>query len=41
MSVDDPNNPGDKVTMPKEVFDEFYRSLTLKKRTSCDDNVHV
>ena len=41
MSVDDPNNPGDKVTMPKEVFDEFYRSLTLKKRISCDDNVHV
>ncbi len=41
MSVDDPNNPGDKVTMPKEIFDEFYRSLTLKKRISCDDNVHV
>ena len=41
MTVDDPNNPGDKVTMPKEVFDEFYRSLTLKKRISCDENVHV
>ena len=41
MSVDDPNNPGNKVTMPKEVFDEFYRSLTLKKRGGLDENVHV
>ena len=32
MSVEDPNNPGNKVLMPKEVFDEFYRSLSLKKR---------
>ncbi len=38
MSVDDPNNPGDKVTMPKEVFDEFYRSLTLKKHIEPDEN---
>ncbi len=41
MSVDDPNNPGNKVTMPKEVFDEFYRSLTLKKDGGFDENVHV
>ena len=32
MSVEDPNNPGNKVLMPREVFDEFYRSLSLKKR---------
>ena len=31
MSVEDPNNPGNKVLMPREVFDEFYRSLSLKK----------
>ena len=31
MSVEDPNNPGNKVLMPKEVMDEFYRSLSLKK----------
>ena len=31
MSVEDPNNPGNKVLMPREVFDEFYRSLCLKK----------
>ena len=31
MSVEDPNNPGNKVLMPKEVFEEFYNSLTLKK----------
>ena len=31
MSVEDPNNPGSKVLMPKEVFEEFYNSLTLKK----------
>ncbi len=31
MTVEDPSNPGNKVVMPKEVFDEFYRSLSLKK----------
>ncbi len=31
MTVEDPNNPGNKVLMPKEVMDEFYRSLSLKK----------
>ena len=31
MSVEDPNNPGSKVLMPKEVFEEFYNSLTVKK----------
>ncbi len=31
MTVEDPRNPGNKVVMPKEVFDEFYRSLSLKK----------
>ena len=31
MSVEDPNNPGNKVLMPKEVFEEFYNSLNLKK----------
>ena len=31
MSVEDPNNPGSKVLMPKEVFEEFYNSLTLKR----------
>ncbi len=41
MTVDDPNSPGNKVTMPKEVFDEFYRSLTLKKRLNQDGNVQV
>ena len=34
LSVEDPNNPGNKVLMPREVFDEFYRSLSLKKRES-------
>ena len=34
MSVEDPNNPGNKVLMPRDVFDEFYRSLSLKKRES-------
>ena len=34
MSVEDPNNPGNKVLMPREVFDEFYRSLSLKKGDS-------
>ena len=32
MSVEDPNNPENKILMPREVFDEFYRSLSLKKR---------
>ena len=31
MSVEDPNNPGSKVLMPKEVFEELYNSLTLKR----------
>ena len=31
MSVEDPNNPGSKVLMPKEVFEEFYNSLRLKE----------
>ena len=31
MTVEDPSNPGSKVLMPKEVFDEFYRSLTIKR----------
>ena len=31
MSVEDPNNPGSKVLMPKEIFEEFYNSLTVKK----------
>ena len=31
MTIEDPNNPGNKVIMPKEVFDELYRSLSLKK----------
>ncbi len=31
MTVEDPSNPGNKVIMPKEIFDEFYRSLSLKK----------
>ena len=31
MSVEDPNNPGSKFLMPKEVFEEFYNSLRLKK----------
>ena len=31
MTLDDPNNPGGKVLMPKEVFDEFYRTLTIKR----------
>ena len=31
MSVEDPNNPGSKVLMPKEVFEEFYNSLSLKR----------
>ncbi|XP_072020822.1 uncharacterized protein [Amphiura filiformis] len=41
MSVDDPNNPGSKVLMPKEVFDEFYRSLSLKKGLNNRENVQV
>ena len=31
MSVEDPNNPGSKVLMPKEIFEEFYNSLSVKK----------
>ena len=32
MSVEDPNNPGNKVLMPREVIEEFYRSLSLKRK---------
>ncbi len=39
MSLDDPNNPGNKVMVPKEVFDEFSRSLSLKRGPK--DDVHV
>ena len=31
MTVEDPNNPGSKVHMPKEVFEEFYKTLTIKR----------
>ncbi|XP_072020151.1 uncharacterized protein [Amphiura filiformis] len=34
MTVEDPGNPGNKVVMPKEIFDEFYSSLSLKKHDS-------
>ena len=40
MSVEDPNNPGNKILMPKEVFEEFYNSLSLKKERS-DHNMSV
>ena len=32
MSVEDPHNPGNKVLMPREVVEEFYRSLSLKRK---------
>ena len=32
MSVEDPNNPGNKILMPREVVEEFYRSLSLKRK---------
>ena len=32
MSIEDPNNPGNKVLMPREIFEEFYRSLSLKRK---------
>ena len=32
MSVEDPNNPGNKVLMPRELVEEFYRSLSLKRK---------
>ena len=32
MSVEDPNNPGSKVLMPREIVEEFYRSLSLKRK---------
>ena len=32
MSVEDPNNPGNKILMPREVIEEFYRSLSLKRK---------
>ncbi|XP_072020657.1 uncharacterized protein [Amphiura filiformis] len=41
MTVEDPSNPGSKVLMPKEVFDEFYSSLSLKKNLSPKHNVQV
>ena len=31
MTLDDPNNPGNKIVMPKEAFDDFYRTLTIKR----------
>ena len=31
MTLEDPNNPGNKIIMPKEVFDELYSTLTLKR----------
>ena len=31
MTVEDPNTPGSKVLMPKDVFEEFYRTLTIKR----------
>ena len=31
MTLEDPNNPESKIVMPKEVFDEFYNTLTIKK----------
>ena len=31
MTVEDPNNPGSKVLMPQEVYEEFYRTLTIKR----------
>ena len=40
MSVEDPNNPGNKVLMPREVFDEFYRSLSLKKRETTQGSIY-
>ena len=38
MSVEDPNNPGNKVLMPKEVFEDFYISLSFEETRvgSCD-----
>ena len=38
MSVEDPNNPGNKLLMPREVFDELYRSLSLNKRDPGNQN---
>ena len=32
MSVEDPHNPGNKVLMPRELVEEFYRSLSLKRK---------
>ena len=32
LSVEDPNNPGSKVLMPRELVEEFYRSLSLKRK---------
>ena len=31
MSVEDPNNPGNNVLMPRELVEEFYRSLSFKR----------
>ena len=31
MTLEDPTNPGSKIMMPKEVFDEFYSTLTIRK----------
>ena len=31
MTLEDPNNPGNKIIMPKEAFDEFYNTLSIRK----------
>ena len=31
MTLENPNNPGSKIMMPKEVFDDFYNTLTIRK----------
>ena len=32
MSDEDQNNPGNKIIMSREVIEEFYRSLSLKRK---------
>ena len=31
MTLEDPNNPGSKIIMPKDAFDEFYNTLSIRK----------
>ena len=31
MTLEDPNNPGNKIIMPKDAFDEFYNTLSIRK----------